>query len=231
MPATARRGTRRRSSASLVSLKIAKRADALGKKAVAQLQPVTDEENQGKACQATARPAAEDVFRQHLPRVYSLARRMLDNETDVDDLVQEVLLQVVRKVDSFRGQAELTTWLHRVTINCVLLHRRRTAPFRSRQVRLPVEEVLDQVRRPGGKDRPEQLILARETQELIDLAITRLPEVYRHLFVLADIEGMANAEIGLALGLSLAAVKSRLHRARQLLRDALIPHFTEHQRE
>jgi RNA polymerase sigma-70 factor (ECF subfamily) len=87
--------------------------------------------------------------------------------------------------------------------------------------------MLDQVRRLGGKG-SEQPILARETQELIDLAITRLPEIYRHLFVRADIEGRANAEISLALDLSLAAVKSRLHRARQLLRDALIPHFTEH---
>jgi len=152
---------------------------------------------------------------------------MLGNDADIEDVVQEVLLQVVRKLGSFRGQAEVTTWLHRVTVNCALLHRRRNAPCRARQVWAPVEEVLERGRGPVAKDRPDQRVLARETRQLIEVAIARLPDMYRDPFVLSDIEGMANAEIGKALGLSLAAVKSRLHRARLLLRDALAPHFRE----
>jgi RNA polymerase sigma-70 factor (ECF subfamily) len=171
--------------------------------------------------------SAEDIFRQHLPRIYSLARRMLGNETDIEDVVQEVLLQVVRKLGSFRGQAEVTTWLHRVTVNCALLHRRRNAPCRARQVWAPVEEVLERGHGPVGQDRPDQRAVAEETRKLIELAIDRLPDMYRHPFVLSDIEGLSNAEIGEVLGLSLAAVKSRLHRARMLLRDALAPHFHE----
>jgi len=190
-----------------------------------------EEQPASSTCYAVPLLTAENVFHQYLPRVYSLARRMLVNETDVEDVVQEVLLQVVRKVDSFRGEAEVTTWLHRVTFNCALLHRRRNAPCRSRQVRIPVEDILERGRGPAGKDRPDQRVLARETRHLIEAAIARLPAMYRNLFVLSDIEGVANAEIGLALGMSLAAVKSRLHRARLLLRDALAAHFREREQD
>src|SRR5207253_1664096 len=74
---------------------------------------------------------------------------------------------------------------------------------------------------------PEEAALDRETQQLIERAIAELPEEYRDVFVLSDVEGLPNAEIGEMLGLSLPAVKSRLHRARQKLRDALAPHFEE----
>jgi RNA polymerase sigma-70 factor (ECF subfamily) len=83
--------------------------------------------------------------------------------------------------------------------------------------------------RPGGCSEvtPDRQAEDRETRYLIDCAIDRLPEMYRDAFLLADVEGMSNADISGALGLSLAAVKSRLHRARLLLRDALAPHFGE----
>ncbi len=171
--------------------------------------------------------SAEQVFREYLPRIYSLVRRMLGNEADIDDVVQDVLLQVVRKLESFRGHAEVTTWLHRVTVNCALLHRRRNAPVKARQVWAPVEDVLERGQKPLGQERPDHRILAQETRNLIELAISRLPDMYRDPFVLSDIEGLPNAEIGEILGLSMAAVKSRLHRARMLLRDSLAPHFRE----
>jgi RNA polymerase sigma-70 factor (ECF subfamily) len=188
-------------------------------------EPVTA----GRRTAAETVPDAEAIFRQHAPRLFSLARRMLGNEADVEDVVQEVLLQVVRKLDSFRGEAELTTWLHRVAVNAALLHRRKNAPRLARQVKVPLELVLERGQQPGGpqQDRPEQRVLQGETRWLIEQAIDRLPEMYRDAFVLSDIEGLSNAEIQEVLGLSLAAVKSRLHRARLLLRDALAPHFRE----
>src|SRR5580765_6011894 len=70
---------------------------------------------------------AEQVFRDHAPRVYNLARRMLGNDADAEDVTQDVLLQVVRKLDTFRGQSEFPTWLHRVTVNAALAHRRKRA--------------------------------------------------------------------------------------------------------
>jgi RNA polymerase sigma-70 factor (ECF subfamily) len=172
----------------------------------------------------------ERVFREHASRIYNLARRMLSNEADVEDVTQEVLLQVVRKLDTFRGEAELTTWLHRVTVNACLVHRRKQAPQLARQISAPVEEVAEQghaVAAPACAPAPDHQAQCRETRRLIEHAINRLPEMYRDTFVLADIEGLANAEVGAALGISLPAVKSRLHRARLLLRDALAPHFAE----
>jgi RNA polymerase sigma-70 factor (ECF subfamily) len=154
---------------------------------------------------------------------------MLGNEADVEDVVQDVLLQVVRKLDSFRGESELTTWLHRVAVNAALLHRRKNAPRLARQVQAADEITYEGSRYNTGasRDRPDQQAQEREMRRLIEQAIERLPDMYRDPFVLSDIERLSNAEIGEALGLSLAAVKSRLHRARLLLRDALAPYFRE----
>src|SRR5438105_7371652 len=77
---------------------------------------------------------AEQVFREYAPRVYHLARRMLGNDADAEDVTQDVLLQVVRKLDTFRGEANLTTWLHRVTVNAALEHRRKRASRAVREV-------------------------------------------------------------------------------------------------
>jgi len=174
---------------------------------------------------------AEQVFREYAPRVYHLARRMLGNNADAEDVTQDVLLQVVRKLDTFRGESAFPTWLHRVTVNAALAHRRKHAGRQEHVVHDPLQQILENGRPPGPVRHwaigPEQQALDRETQQLIEDAITRLPETYRDVYVLADVEGLANAEIGEVLGLSIAAVKSRLHRARLLMRDALAPHFEE----
>jgi RNA polymerase sigma-70 factor (ECF subfamily) len=172
---------------------------------------------------------AEEVVRRYGSRVYAVAWRMLGHIADAEDVTQEVLLQVVRKLDTFRGQASFATWLHRVTVNAALAYRRKQARRRERQVDAFLD-VLPPVA-PAGRGvcrrqgPPEQAVLERETREAVERAIARLPEMYRDVYVLADVEGLANAAIGELLGLSLAAVKSRLHRARLLMRAALLPHF------
>jgi RNA polymerase sigma-70 factor (ECF subfamily) len=173
----------------------------------------------------------ERVFREYAPRVYHLARRMLGNDADAEDVTQDVLLQVVRKLDSFRGESAFPTWLHRVTVNAALAHRRKRARREDHHVPDPLENFLDDGHhaahvRPWAV-RPDQQAVDRETQELIEKAIAGLPEIYRDIYVLADVEGLPNAEIAEMLGLSIPAIKSRLHRARMLMRDALAPHFEE----
>jgi RNA polymerase sigma-70 factor (ECF subfamily) len=173
----------------------------------------------------------EKVMRDYVPRIYSLARRMLGNEADAEDVTQEVLLQVVRKLDTFRGESAFPTWLHRVTVNAALAHRRQKAARDKYRVHEPVED-LPAVGAPGGPVRrwaapPDQQALHHETQQLIENAIAGLSEMYRDVYVLADVEGLPNAEIAELLGLGLAAVKSRLHRARLMMRDALAHHFEE----
>src|SRR5918995_1882785 len=84
----------------------------------------------------------EQVFREHAPRVYNLARRMLGNDADAEDVAQDVLLQVVRKLDTFRGESAFPTWLHRVTVNAALAHRRKRAGRDERQAPDGVENYL-----------------------------------------------------------------------------------------
>src|SRR5918912_1388434 len=86
---------------------------------------------------------AEQVFREYAPRVYNLARRMLGNSADAEDVTQDVLLQVVRKLDTFRGEAAFPTWLHRVTVNAALAHRRKRAAREEHRVRDPLDKFLE----------------------------------------------------------------------------------------
>jgi RNA polymerase sigma-70 factor (ECF subfamily) len=156
---------------------------------------------------------------------------MLGNDADAEDVTQDTLLQVVRRLDTFRGEAEFTTWLHRVTVNAALLYRRKAAQRHERQAGAPLEFLLEGgvCAFPGRTQppEPERQALNRETQELIEQAIAGLPSLYRLVYVLADVEGLPNAEVADLLCLRLAAVKSRLHRARLLMRAALVPHFEE----
>jgi RNA polymerase sigma-70 factor (ECF subfamily) len=181
-------------------------------------------------------PTAEQVFTDFAPRVYSIARRMLGNDIDAEDVTQDVMLQVVRRLGSFRGDAAVTTWLHRVTVNAALGLRRQRATRRERQSPDGLAAACTDSR-PSGPVRhwaapPDDQAERSETLQLIERAIGRLPAKYRCAFVLADVEGLANAEVGDLLGLSLPAVKSRLHRARLMLRDALAGHlgFDAHMR-
>jgi RNA polymerase sigma-70 factor, ECF subfamily len=178
-----------------------------------------------------AAPTPELVFREYGPRVYNLARRMLGNDADAEDVTQDVLLQVVRKLNTFRGDANLSTWLHRVTVNAALSHRRRRARRDEHETHASPDHVLLDGHhgypvRPWSVA-PEAALESRETAELISRAIDRLPEGYRDVYVLADVEGLPNAEIGELLELSVPAVKSRLHRSRLMMRNALAPHFEE----
>jgi len=179
-------------------------------------------------------PAAltpEQVLHEHGPRVYSLARRLLGNDADAEDVTQEVFLRLLRKMDSFRGESSFPTWLSRVTVNAALAHRRGRAVRERHRTRQEVD-LLPVEGSPGGPVRrwsepPDQQALDRETHELIEAAIAGLPVKYRDVYVLADVEGLANADIAGMLKLGLPAVKSRLHRARLLMRRALAPHFEE----
>jgi RNA polymerase sigma-70 factor (ECF subfamily) len=181
----------------------------------------------------TDRPAPsspEQVFYEHAGRVYNLARGMLGQEADAEDVAQEVLLQVVRKLGSFRGEAEFSTWLHRVTVNAVLLHRRKAAQRSEWHIGIPPDHLGNG---PSAgptlpqEAAPDRQVLNRELRELIQRAIDALPPLYRDVCVLADAQGLSNAEVGALLGLRPPTVKSRRHRARLLMREALAPYFAE----
>jgi RNA polymerase sigma-70 factor (ECF subfamily) len=173
----------------------------------------------------------EEIFREFAPRIYNLTRRMLGNDADAEDATQDVFVQVLRKLPTFRGESAFSTWLYRIAVNTALSYRRKRAIRKTYSLVEPFQEFADNgehrslVRRWAAG--PEQLALDREAHQLIENAIGQLPEMYRDVYVLADVEGLSNADIAEMLELSVAAVKSRLHRARLLMRHSLAPYFEE----
>ena len=159
--------------------------------------------------------AFEELYKRHNRRVYSLCLRMTQNVSEAEDLAQEVFIQLFRKIGSFRGESAFTTWLHRLTVNQVLMH------FRKRSVR-------DEKTTEEG-DTPEQAVLGTENPNrmhvidriALDKAIAQLPPGYRTVFVLHDVEGYEHEEIGRMLGCAVGTSKSQLHKARMKLRNLL----------
>lgn len=159
--------------------------------------------------------AFETLYERHHRRVYSLCLRMIANATEAEDLAQEVFVQLFRKVGSFRGESAFTTWLHRLTVNHVLMH------FRKRGVRLEktteegeIGEVQDYLQ--AASERPRFI-----DRIALDKAISELPPGYRTVFVLHDVEGYEHEEVANLLGVSIGTSKSQLHKARMRLRDLL----------
>jgi RNA polymerase sigma-70 factor (ECF subfamily) len=169
-----------------------------------------------------ARSAAGDVdafgrlYELHRRRVYSLCLRMMGNPADAEDMTQEVFMQVYRKIGSFRGEAAFTTWLHRLTVNQVLMH------FRKRNVRLEMttteEDDMKDVVEPGT-DRPQTMPVVDRIA--LEQAVAQLPPGYRTVFILHDVEGYEHEEIGQILDCSVGTSKSQLHKARMKLRKIL----------
>lgn len=171
---------------------------------------------------------AEQVFRDYAPRVYNLARRMLGDATDAEDVTQDVFVQVLRKLPTFRAESALPTWLYRIAVNTILTYRRKRALWLHQG---PIPDALTDFH-PDGSHHPvrpwltgpEKAAVDHETHRLIDTAIARLPDIYRDVYVLADVEELSAPKVAELLGLNVAAVKSRLHRARLLMRRALAPY-------
>ncbi len=163
-------------------------------------------------------------------KVYRLAMRMLRNQEDAEDALQETFLQVHRGMKNFEGRSSFSTWLFRLATNVCLMK------IRDREIDpskvLPLEEYLPQhgegkgPSAPEWPKKPEEVLLSKESRGKMLEAMEALPPDYRAVFILRDIEGFSNAETGEALGLSVAAVKSRLHRARMSLRAKLSVYFS-----
>ena len=155
--------------------------------------------------------AFEELYQRHNRRVYSLCLRMTGNVVEAEDLAQEVFIQLFRKIGSFRGESAFTTWLHRLTVNQVLMH------FRKRGVRLEqtTEEGEVPVQIVKGTENPNAMPVVDRIA--LDKAIAQLPPV----FTLHDIEGHEHEEIARMLGCSVGTSKSQLHKARMKLRGLL----------
>lgn len=164
-------------------------------------------------------------------RMLSVARKMMPTEADAEDAVQDAFLSAFKSLDRFDGRSKLTTWLHQITVNACLmkLRSKRRRPEKSMDAMLP-EFVPDGHQKEPQKRWHEEASGGIEQQELRALVRSRieeLPEQYRVVLVLRDVEGLDTEETAAVLAVTLDTVRTRLHRARQALKTLLDPYFTE----
>ena len=190
-----------------------------------------DEATLVAALKARDPDAFETLVRLHAPRLLAVGRRMLDNEEDARDAVQDTFVSAFRSIDRFQAQSKLSTWLHRIVVNMALmrLRTRRRKPEESLEPLLPVfTEDGHHAQEFAAWDEPVDRLAERdETRRLVRQAIVELPEQYSEVLVLRDIQELDTNETARELGITPNAVKIRLHRARQALRTKLDEHLRQ----
>jgi RNA polymerase sigma-70 factor (ECF subfamily) len=178
--------------------------------------------------------AFEELVTRYEDKVYRLAFRIMRNETEAKEVVQDTFLSVWRKLDGFKGDAQFSSWLYRVTANAALMRLRSLR----RHPEISTDEldpgVLDgvitaygSIGSPGENwsKRPDEELQSDELRRHIQSAVDGLPDIYRTVFLVRDVDGLSTEETAEALGVSVATVKTRLHRARIALRDAIRGYF------
>jgi RNA polymerase sigma-70 factor (ECF subfamily) len=174
------------------------------------------------------REGSEQAYEELLTRfqqpVYALALRLLDDQGEACDVVQEVFLKVFRNVANFRGQSTLKTWIYRITVNEA--HNARRWFFRHRRAEVELDKNPDDARNwkeiiPDRSRSPFDVAFDREQQVMIEAALERINPIFREAVVLRDISDLAYEEIAEILGISLGTVKSRILRGREALREEL----------
>jgi RNA polymerase sigma-70 factor, ECF subfamily len=190
-----------------------------------------DDDQLVKRLQSGDEAAFAELIEAHGGRMLATAKRLLGNDADAQDALQEAFLSAFRSLDGFRGGARLGTWLHRIVINSALMRQRA----RGRLAEQPIDPLLPKYRAGGHMERvPERwtavvddILETRERRDVVRAAIDRLPESYRTVLTLRDLEELPAKEVAQALGDTEGAVKVRLHRARLALRTLLDPYMRE----
>lgn len=165
--------------------------------------------------------AFAELVEKHQGRVYQHASRLMGNAQDAEEVLQDTFLQVFRNLHRFEERSRFSTWVYRIATNEALMRLRRVG--RRREVSL--EDLPGTALEQAGESvqalarSPADRVMDREVREVLQRALSELPEEYRVVFVLRDVDELTNAEAAEILGLTVAAVKSRLHRARLFLRD------------
>jgi RNA polymerase sigma-70 factor (ECF subfamily) len=173
--------------------------------------------------------ACAECVELHSPAVYRLALRLMENEAEAEDVLQETFLNAFKAINSFEGRSGLGTWLYRIAYNAAMMRLRRPAPY--------TVSVEDTLAYEGQMTIPRQLFdwcclpeedfESDEVRGELERAIQELPETLKVVFVLRELEGLSTDETAETLDLSSGAVKVRLHRARLWLRERLTPYFTD----
>jgi len=175
--------------------------------------------------------AFDQIVENYQRKIYALAFNMTRNQMDAQDVAQEVLLSIYRKIDTFQGKSAFSSWVYRITLNAsyMKLRNRKKEQYVSLDDFMPAfnnagfqnEKVTD------WSENTESLLFSNETKGVIEKAVDQLPEKEKVVFILRDVDGLSTEKVGEILDLTVPAVKSRLHRARLFLRKKLSTYFDE----
>jgi RNA polymerase sigma-70 factor (ECF subfamily) len=170
------------------------------------------------------------LVERHQRQLFRLALRMTGSEADANEVLQEAFLNAWQKLPNFRGEAQFSSWLYRIAANSALmrLRRKRRAPdalpeqpLELQGPKFSADGYLDPPPHSDWSQRADEKMMSGQLGAAIDKAVHELPEDYRTVFLLKDVDGLSNEDIATALELTVPAVKSRLHRARLALREKL----------
>lgn len=173
--------------------------------------------------------AFEEIIARYEAKVLNLALRFTRNQEDAEEVMQDVFITVYRKIDGFRGQSAFSSWLYRIVVNAAFMKLRK----KKQNQTVSMEDLAPAIKqycmeRDGvASTHSYNIAVTHELQEVLQRAIDRLPDQYRAVFVLRDIDGLSNQETGQILDLSIPAVKSRLHRSRIMLRKRLQRYYED----
>lgn len=179
--------------------------------------------------QAGDKAACAECIEIHSPMIYRVGLRLMGNEAEAEDVMQETFLNAFKAIDSFEGRSGLGTWLYRIAYNAAMMRLRKPNPYT-----VSVEETMSGETAAVVPRQlfdwcclPEEDFANDEVRSELEEAIRELPESLKAVFMMRELEGFSTAETASALNLSEGAVKVRLHRARLWLRERLTPYFTE----
>ena len=173
--------------------------------------------------------AFEEIISRYEAKVMNLALRFTRNQEDAEEVMQDVFTTVYRKIDGFRGQSAFSSWLYRIVVNAAFmkLRKKKQSQTVSMEDLAPAVKQYCMERETVTNTHSYNITVTRELQEVLQRAIDKLPDQYRAVFVLRDVDGLSNQETGEILDLSIPAVKSRLHRSRIMLRKRLQRYYED----
>ena len=189
---------------------------------------VENDEDLVRRAQGGDTRAFDELVRRYRDKVYRLSFKILRHEEDAAEALQDAFLSAYRGLKSFKVESTFSTWLYRIATNASLMkYRKRREGHVSLEQSQNTDEGAETLQIPDWSTQPLKELLDSETREVMDEGIQRLPEELRTVFILRDIEDLSNAQVAQILDLTVAAVKSRLHRARIALRDRLTRYFAD----
>lgn len=174
--------------------------------------------------------ALEEIIQKYEARTFNLAIKFMHNEEDAEEVVQDVFLTLFHKAKSFKGKSAFSSWLYRVVVNCAFMKLRK----KKQEQAVSIEDISPNAKHDWvEKDtsffaNTDSKLITSQLYDNLNSAIQKLPQRYKSVFVLRDVNGLSNQEVGELLSISLPAVKSRLHRARIMLQKRLYDCYVDY---